>query len=63
MIVAGLALDAGVAGAGSFVDVVPGDFFHDDVETLKDREITTGTSPTTYEPKRFVTRGETVTFL
>jgi hypothetical protein len=63
MLVAGLALDTGVAHAGSFVDVLPGDFFHDDVEILKDREITTGTSPTTYEPDRFVTRGETVTFL
>ncbi len=33
------------------------------IETLKARGITTGTSATTYEPKRLVTRGETVTFL
>ncbi len=52
------------AGAlDSFTDVADGRFFHGPVKWAADNGITTGTSPTTFEPDRGVTRGESVTFL
>ena len=46
-----------------FVDVHGDDFFADAVAWMVEMEITTGTSPTTFEPHRSVTRGEVATFL
>ena len=57
---------AGVSTAGAidkFTDVPDGKFYHDPVGWAADNGITTGTSPTTFEPERGVTRGESVTFL
>jgi hypothetical protein len=52
------------AGDGEpFSDVDPTDFFADAVGWMADTGITTGTSPSTFEPYRDVTRGETATFL
>ena len=50
-------------GGESFVDVGPGDFFADAVGWMVAEGITTGTSPTTFSPHRYVTRGEVATFL
>ena len=46
-----------------FTDVDDNRFFADAVEWASTNGITTGTSPTTFEPDRNVTRGESVTFL
>ena len=46
-----------------FSDVDDSRFFADAVEWASDNGITTGTSPTTFDPDRGVTRGESVTFL
>ncbi len=51
------------APASGFVDVAALAFFADAVDWLFWRELTTGTSPTTYSPDRVVTRAEVVTFL
>jgi hypothetical protein len=46
-----------------FVDLVAGSFYEDAVNWLHEAGITTGTSPTTFEPDEFVTRGQMATFL
>jgi hypothetical protein len=46
-----------------FDDVDDARFYADPIEWAADNGITTGTSPTTFEPDRGVTRGESVTFL
>lgn len=46
-----------------FDDVDDDRFYADPVEWAASNGITTGTSPTTFEPDRGVTRGESVTFL
>jgi hypothetical protein len=46
-----------------FGDVDDGRFFAGPVEWAASNDITTGTSATTFEPDRGVTRGESVTFL
>jgi uncharacterized protein YkwD len=51
------------SGGESFVDVDAGDFFADAVGWMVAEGITTGTSPTTFSPDRYVTRGEVATFL
>ncbi len=50
-------------GPQPFRDVHSGDFFAVPVAWMADRQITTGTSPTTFEPNRAVTRGEAATML
>lgn len=63
LIAAGIAF-AGVASAThTFDDVPDGTFFSDPVEWAAANGITTGTSDTTFDPERGVTRGESVTFL
>lgn len=52
-----------IAGDEPFDDVAPADFFADAVGWMIDEQITTGTSPSTFSPHRFVTRGEVATFL
>ena len=55
---------ASTAGATHIFDDVPDDkFYAVPVEWAAANGITTGTSPTTFEPDRGVTRGESVTFL
>jgi len=51
------------APTSGFGDVVSGSFYEDAVDWLKWRELTTGTSPTTYDPDRAISRAEAVTFL
>jgi len=51
------------SGAETFNDVDSDDFFADAVGWMVTEEITTGTSPTTFSPYRYVTRGEVATFL
>ena len=51
------------SGAESFVDVHESDFFADAVGWMVAEGITTGTSPSTFSPHRYVTRGEVATFL
>jgi glucose/arabinose dehydrogenase len=51
------------APASGFGDVVDGSFYEAAVEWLKWRGLTTGTTPTTYDPDRAITRAEAVTFL
>jgi len=46
-----------------FEDVEEGSFYEDAVNWLAEAGITTGTSPTTFEPAAFVTRGQMATFL
>ncbi len=48
---------------GGFTDVPPGSFFNDSVNCLKYYEVTTGTTPTTYEPGAEVTRAQMAVFL
>lgn len=50
-------------GAEPFTDVNPGDFFAVPVAWMSNNQITTGTSPTTFDPNRAVTRGEAATLL
>ena len=53
-----------VAGATHVFDDVPDDkFYAVPVDWASTNGITTGTSPTTFDPERGVTRGESVTFL
>ena len=47
----------------SFYDVHPTDYCYDAVKWAVDNEITMGTTPTTFEPKKTCTRAQTVTFL
>ena len=54
---------SGEPGAHGFGDVPGGAFFDGPVSFLVDREITTGTSATTFSPDDFVTRGQMATFL
>jgi len=51
------------SGAENFLDVDGSDFFADAVGWMVAEGITTGTSPTTFSPDRYVTRGEVATFL
>jgi hypothetical protein len=51
------------AGTEPFTDVAPDDFFADAVAWMAAEGITTGTTRTTFEPDRGVTRGEVATFL
>jgi len=51
------------SGSESFADVDGDDFFADAVGWMVAEGITTGTSPTTFSPDRYVTRGEVATFL
>ncbi len=51
------------APASGFVDVVSWAYFADAVDWLFWRELTTGTSATTFSPDRIITRAEAVTFL
>lgn len=46
-----------------FVDVVADSFYEAAVDWLKARELTTGTSPSTFSPDREISRAEAVTFL
>ena len=50
-------------GAQPFDDVNDGDFYDRAVAWMSATGITTGTTPTTFEPHRSVTRGEAATFL
>ena len=52
----------GLAESGAFPDTT-GRFFTDDVRTMLQLGITTGTSATTYEPERSMTRGEMAAFI
>jgi uncharacterized protein YkwD len=54
---------AGYGGGSFFADVQPGSFFTVPVQWMVGAGITTGTSPTTFEPYRYVTRAEAATFL
>jgi len=49
--------------AAPFEDLVEGSFYEDAVNWLAEAGITTGTSPTTFEPAEFVTRGQMAAFL
>ena len=51
------------SGPAPFVDLVAGSFYEEAVNWLFEAEITTGTSPTTFDPDEFVTRGQMATFL
>ena len=51
------------APASGFLDVDPEAFFADAIDWLLWRELTTGTTATTYSPNRTITRAEVVTFL
>lgn len=50
-------------GSDGFDDVAAGLFYSQAVAWMVDKEITTGTSPTTFHPDRAVTRAEIATFL
>lgn len=50
-------------GDSGFADVAPGAFYATAVGWMVDRGITTGTTATTFEPERLVTRGELAAFL
>jgi len=58
-----LAAVSTVGATDVFTDVPTGKFYHDPVGWAAANGITTGTSPTTFDPERGVTRGESVTFL
>lgn len=51
------------AGPSGFADVGHADFYADAVGWMVAEGITTGTSPTTYDPDAPVTRGQLATFL
>lgn len=46
-----------------FVDVADTDWFADPVSWMRENDITTGTTPTTFSPGLLVTRGQLATFL
>ncbi|MEO0494433.1 MAG: S-layer homology domain-containing protein [Actinomycetota bacterium] len=50
-------------GIEPFVDVDPGRFYTEAVAWMASSGVTTGTSPTTFDPDRLVTRGEVATFM
>lgn len=50
-------------GSDPFTDVHAGDFFAESVAWMAGERITTGTTTTTFEPNRAVTRGEAATLL
>ena len=50
-------------GSEPFVDVGSGAFYAEAVAWMSSNGITTGTTPTTFSPDRFVTRGEFATFV
>ena len=62
-----LAANAGDMGltttVAGFTDVYVSDYYADAVAWAKDREITGGTTPTTFSPNATVTRAQAVTFL
>ncbi len=62
-----LAANAGDMGltttVAGFTDVYVSDYYADAVAWAKDREITGGTTPTTFSPSATVTRAQAVTFL
>jgi hypothetical protein len=51
------------AGSATFTDVTPGRFYDIPIGWFLQEGLTTGTSPTTYEPERILTRGELAAFL
>ncbi len=53
----------GDAPTSDFADVIRPSFYADGVDWLADREITTGTSATTYDPDEVVTRAQMAAFL
>jgi hypothetical protein len=63
LIAAGLAFVGVASATHTFDDVPDGRFYSDPVAWAAANGITTGTSATTFEPDRNVTRGESVTFL
>jgi hypothetical protein len=50
-------------GSATFTDVTPGRFYDRPIGWLLQDAITTGTTPTTFDPDRTLTRGELATFL
>lgn len=48
---------------GGFSDVFEGDYYADPVLWAVENQVTNGTSPTTFSPGKFCTRGQIVTFL
>ena len=54
---------AGSLGSATFGDVAAGRFYDMAIGWLVDEALTTGTTPTTFEPDRTLTRGEMATFL
>jgi uncharacterized protein YkwD len=54
---------APTGGSEPFVDVASGSYYRDAVAWMVEAGITTGTSATTFEPNRAVTRAEIATFL
>ena len=63
IVVVALFLPATAVATHVFSDVPDDRFYADPVEWAAANLITTGTGPTTFEPDRNVTRGESVTFL
>ena len=55
--------DSVCQGTHPFTDVAGDRFYHHDVGCLYRLGITTGTSPTTFSPEQFVTRGQMAAFL
>ncbi len=51
------------SASGTFTDVPAGAYYADAVTWAIQREVTTGTSPTTFSPANTVTRAQAVTFL
>lgn len=51
------------AGSGGFSDVADGQFYTEAVKWAVEKNITSGTSPTTFSPNQSCTRGQIVTFL
>lgn len=54
---------AQAASTNPFTDVAAGAYYHDPVIWAKDKDVTTGTSATTFSPSATCTRGQVVTFL
>lgn len=63
VIVVAIAMPTVAAGVNPFTDVPAGRFFTEPVEWAFDNNITTGQTPTLFDPDGAVTRGESVTFL
>ena len=58
-----LALLAGTVSAVAFVDVDQDHYYAQAVAWAVEQNITTGTTPTTFEPQQTCTRGQIVTLL